>query len=399
MSKTIFLSDIHIGSNAPTNWFQIDVHKVALQNTLKYIESIAEEIEDVVVLGDWFDFWIYGAEKDTPSLENIMDANRELFISPPGQGSFAGVMDRIKGCLRYINGNHDMTLSLSQINEWFEKQHTDFTVYPGVGDDLNLKPQDNLFYKSKNGKIYGEHGHLYDLMNKPFTEEENIYAPLPVGYYVTRSVAEYVLGELKEQKKQNVAMLPGSGDPGFKDFGLDIKVISTMIEDVFDEQRIPNLAEIVINTLTSFTQSGPLSFKMDWMGGGNLSSFKVPAYFEHMLHSAKIIEALEELTATASLTSFGKNFLNSHKDIRVMVMGHTHKFEMLYPKHKDDQVYINCGFNCADKPDMLSGKQNLTFVEITEEPGSSITIQGKILDYEAMSVRDWQEPSIINWNS
>ncbi|MFY7803682.1 MAG: hypothetical protein ACOVQ7_09660 [Limnoraphis robusta] len=78
----VVLSDIHIGTNGPTSWYQKDYHEPYLKAIFDEIingKSWAEEISELVLLGDIVDLWTYPAEDIPPSFDEIMRANPAIF--------------------------------------------------------------------------------------------------------------------------------------------------------------------------------------------------------------------------------------------------------------------------------------------------------------------------------
>jgi UDP-2,3-diacylglucosamine pyrophosphatase LpxH len=81
MSKNqiIALSDIHIGTNAPTVWYQKDIHEPYLVTVLDWIIQNASSIRELILLGDVVDFWTYPPDEEPPSFDAIIAANPKLF--------------------------------------------------------------------------------------------------------------------------------------------------------------------------------------------------------------------------------------------------------------------------------------------------------------------------------
>jgi len=56
---TYFVSDVHLGPNYSSNWYQTIVHGDYFKAVLRYIQDKKKKVGDVVILGDWFDFQVY----------------------------------------------------------------------------------------------------------------------------------------------------------------------------------------------------------------------------------------------------------------------------------------------------------------------------------------------------
>src|SRR5690348_3955840 len=84
MAKTYVLSDVHIGNDTPTCWYQKSYHEpyliAVLDEILKNKDKTDEnKIDEVLLLGDLFDFWTYAPEDAPPSIEEILKANPNIF--------------------------------------------------------------------------------------------------------------------------------------------------------------------------------------------------------------------------------------------------------------------------------------------------------------------------------
>ena len=58
-SLAVVISDVHIGTNAATNWYQRTVHEPYLVAALDWVVANAASIRELVLLGDLVDFWTY----------------------------------------------------------------------------------------------------------------------------------------------------------------------------------------------------------------------------------------------------------------------------------------------------------------------------------------------------
>lgn len=396
VNKTIFISDIHIGINTSTNWYQKEVHAKALKGCLSYILNHAQEICDVVILGDWFDQWTYSSSAVPPAVSQILESNQDLFSRrKDGSGDFVSIMETINGNLRFVNGNHDMLVELKDINSWIS-HHTDRKVFPGIGEDTAKAPGDNTYYQSDNAKIYAEHGHLFDIFNKPANFSQNHYAPLPVGHFITRTVGDYVLKQLNDTHP-NSAYLKDSGDPGYQNVGCDLKVIIKTLKDLVLRGIEPNIAEIVLDLVLSFNETAKLDYNMQWYRGGCPSSDAIDQFYPGLFSLKDFYEDFQETEVSfKGLDHFAKQIFNKNSQTRVVVMGHTHDYQLVWSGRQSDPVYMNSGFYCASLPDMNQKTKMLTFVEVIETDNTSITVNEKITDYKTGTVTTGQSATITS---
>ena len=398
VKRTIFISDVHMGVDADTNWWQNSVHKKALKGVLKYAQDHATEMADFVVLGDWFDQWTYSPDNNPALVQDILDKHVDLFTpAPDGSGDFITLMRTIGGKLRYVNGNHDMIAPLADMNAWLQNHNYNVRIFPGSGDDLQKPPQQNTLYTAYDNKIHAEHGHLYDLFNKPFDNSPNPYAPLPIGHFITRTVGEYVLEQLQKTGKQNSAELPGSGDPNYTNFGLDLAVIIRTVKELIERGESPKIAEIALDAVLAFAKKKKLYYNMDWYKGGRPSSNEVDDYYPGLISIENLVEDLEEMAVNfTGLKHFAEQIMKNQPETRVVVMGHTHRYLLDWSGKTSGQVYINSGFNCAAEPDMLDKKRIITCVEIIADEGQTFTVNEKIIDFETGKLNQG-DSAIISW--
>ena len=69
------LSDMHIGNNASTCWYQRSAHEPYTVAALEWIVRNADMFQEVVLLGDLVDMWTYPPAIHPPSMAEIIAAN------------------------------------------------------------------------------------------------------------------------------------------------------------------------------------------------------------------------------------------------------------------------------------------------------------------------------------
>jgi len=175
-TKRIFISDIHMnGSDSfnpsnheycPYGWFIKNQYKLkALLTQLSNDSSVNE----VVILGDLFDGWIYPADFDATTGTGTHD---KIFENVVSAYENEDVIDGFKalasaGRLTYVRGNHDMFLSDKILEE----------AIPGI----NIC-ESGIFEEDG---IVAEHGNRYSLYNAPNDFDHDGHA-LPMGYFTSR---------------------------------------------------------------------------------------------------------------------------------------------------------------------------------------------------------------------
>ena len=348
--KNIFISDLHMGVNYKTNIYQQSFHEKYLKAILKYVQDNAASIQDVVILGDWLDFWMYPTHYKQVDVMDVVNANKGVFM-PGVDGDFVTCMDSIQGDLVYVSGNHDMTLDIKTLQKHFSSQSKKGKTLVNKGN----------FYLT--GNIRAEHGHACTYFNAPDNHKDNKYAPLPIGFYMTR------LGAVSCEKQltaSDCSQVQGNSYP---------TVAQMLKKDMLPyAQFLAN--PVAVTSIVGFVQFKPseviLSEEAHYAGVGNTEivmgndkSIKVNDASQ-MLAYLKIQKPsdIEGIVADSNedLHCYAKTLFT--KDVTTVIMGHTHvPCIMVHPTSKLNNIYANSGFLAPDQPSMKAGKSKMTFVE------------------------------------
>jgi len=209
-TKRIFISDIHMGDERsqagpnPYGWFRKNIPHLA--NFLNE-QLNAQEVAEVVILGDLFDEWVIPTEQDpltsfqdicnNPSNSPVIDDLRQLAA---------------RGILTYVPGNHDMTLSTT--NPAGNQQFMENT-FPGIH-----YLADGVY---RRGRLVAEHGHRYCLFNAadPWTNPPLL---LPLGYFISRLVAHKFMTTGTDEDPVNI----------LRKFIIQLKDSLNFIKDVYE---------------------------------------------------------------------------------------------------------------------------------------------------------------------
>jgi UDP-2,3-diacylglucosamine pyrophosphatase LpxH len=414
LRKLVFLSDIHIGTNQPVNWYQKEVHEPYLRAVFNYIIDNAADIEELIVLGDMFDFWTYLPGDTPPEFQSILKANGTLFVNERyGQyGLFEEVLSALKGQVSFLHGNHDMTVKQTDL----DLMKSDRGMVMGLIDAPTYKPKAGL------GQVVCTHGHLFSVFCAP--DPATRYAPLPIGHFVTRLAALWDHNQLQDRSKypagSTVADMPNTGTPvgwGFTDADV-VRFLDwlatpkgTFAELVFDIIIGDNIAKqkamqfrMPDGTTPNAYDLGHTTYKStydEWVKRADSDSDFYgpvkPGYY-----------ALKDVDLDDSLVHFADGLGQSSK---VVVMGHTHvpedeSEESGWIWDRGKYLYVNCGFNCPSIPDMFpkdKGKKpkHPTFIELeiddatkvctalvryVEKAGDSYRVAGKPLEQKQIKL-------------
>jgi predicted phosphodiesterase len=383
--KTIFLSDIHMGVDAPTNTYQTSKHQPMLKAILRYIEENGDSIQDVVILGDWFDLWLYTtksvpkadlpAEGDRsnflPTVEQIIKANKGVFVEGT-TGDFISCLKAIKGKIRYINGNHDMNVTGDEVNKCLKELNI------GLKEEIAWESclTDDVGYNSPNRKIYAEHGHWYSLLCSPkykrkvtLKDSDIDVTPLPLGYFVTRAEAD-----LKSPESLTVKAIKNKMDTTFKN--QTCKFSKAVLDIIASGDNNESPVKKDINNLCF---NMPNSERIPAMDVASFFPFpEDTVYNEDFL----FVDLKNNLDGSA------KSLFNNEdkKDLKLVLFGHTHDARVIQdfstlqnlsdsPEYlscrasQDLQTistaYVNTGFLCIPNFSVTGkGLPTVTFVEV-----------------------------------
>jgi len=192
--RTVVISDIHIGTNAKTCWYQKSVHEPYLATVFDYIVAHAQGVDDpvtsLVILGDLFDFWTYPPDQRPPTIDDIVAANERILGR---DGKLSEAVHALRGNVVYLRGNHDIGMT-----------QPDLDRLP-LGD-YELRLVDDVIVHESG--IVLTHGHLFTMFNAP---DDRYPGDVPVGHFVTRAIAHMLENTLSGG--QTAADLPNQGSP------------------------------------------------------------------------------------------------------------------------------------------------------------------------------------------
>lgn len=371
--RLVYLSDVHIGANAPVNWYQQSVHEPYLAAVLNYIRDTASEIDELIVLGDLFDLWTYLPSHKPATLRDVVLANPKIFGGPGQVGLLQQVLGLLKVPVTFMNGNHDMTVTQAELD----------TIQGHDGS--TMQREDAMAYTPPGGggHVVCTHGHIFSVFCAPFSE--GLLGTLPIGYFVTRLAAQWDQKQIDENphKYRTVADMPNTGTPTGWSFseknvdrildglwhgqeGLAELLFDVIIGDSADKQRQQTFI-MPDNTAPNAYDLARTTYKDsydDWVAWAD----RYPGIFGDPTLDPPGPVALGEVDFDDSLLHFAKILGESYK---VVVMGHTHAPEdeidtprYIHPFEKS--LYVDCGFNCPSKPDMFrpGNPKHPTFVEL-----------------------------------
>ncbi|MCK9580814.1 MAG: metallophosphoesterase [Methanoregula sp.] len=340
--KAVILSDIHIGDNSATCWYQKKYHEPYLMKALDYIEQNAASINEVILLGDVFDFWTYPCGSKPPAFSDIVNANPNV-LGPNGR--LKQIADKVP--VTYINGNHDMNVSRDDIAKLGKIRYNDGLRYI----------KDTPF-----GRVLFTHGSEYTIFNAQDTTTS--LNPLPVGHFVTRAISEYLV-KSKLTPGQTAADLTDNGVPGFPD--LWDKILYALMHG----QSVAQILLDIFSSLPGVSKDTPVKL----LNGRTVTFAEAEQIYDNLG-----TQWIQKYGSMATIKSANADFngsyiawwaqrdaIQSGINADVAILGHTHT-----PKGglKEAMIrYINCGYMCSPLPGGTL-QYPITFGEMDLETGN-----------------------------
>lgn len=338
----VVISDVHIGTGAPTVWYQPAVHDPYLTVILDWVINNAESVTELVLLGDIFDFWTYPPDVKPPSLRDIIAANPTIL----GRGGLLNqVVTALDGSVTLILGNHDGTLSDTELAD----------LQSEIGP-VKLGQSVHTLVGSTGRRTAFAHGHTWTMFNAP--DPKSPWGTLPVGHFVTRAFA-YQMSKLLKPG-QTVADLPNQGAPN----GVDLSTFLKTLTPPFSDSIVGLLLDYV-------SQASGLDPDMPiHMPDGSFSSINQAKVVYADLFSTWAAQQGGAWAATraAAADQWGEHLawfaqrLALQTDSDLVVFGHTHTpISGLSPSPIN---YVNSGFECPATPDMPAKEPTFVVIDL-----------------------------------
>ena len=357
----VVLSDIHIGDNSPTCWYQKSVHEQALSTALSWVAAQKNVVKEVLFLGDMFDMWTYPPSVRPPSMSKIIAANPDL-LGP--HGPLAGLVKALPGQVRLMLGNHDITLKQADIDTLNGSLGGNVTR----GERIIFDPRQWRALWGTKARTVFSHGHHWCMFNAP--DATSRWGTLPIGHFVTRAIAYNVAKRLSGTPGKTAAHLPGHGNPS----GINVSAIVAALNSRDDLARF--LLTYICRTL-GMPPTEPII-----MPDGSTSSCAAAMQIYSGLFTrwVKMENGHTQNAARAAKADWGGDdlawfaqrlALQTGSDL--VVMGHTHK--PVSGLEVAPANYVNSGFECVPAPD-TQDHFTLTVVDLETAVGKLFTVTG-----------------------
>ena len=358
----VILSDVHIGNDAPTCWYQTSVHEPYLVAALNWIVQNAGMFQEVILLGDLVDTWTYPPSVQPPSMADIIAANPNV-LGP--DGALARVVKAVPK-VTFLLGNHDGTLTPADIT----------ALQDSVGP-VELVDPVRVLTGTSGARTAFSHGHLWTMFNAP-DDRAPWGDSLPVGHFVTRAFSYMMANRL--QPGQTVADLSNMGYPN----GFDIwQFLSSL-----GPNMSPDIAALLLDYVSTVAQM-PESLPVVLPNGATTTVTEAKQIYANLFTRwVQMENGSIQNAARAALADGSGNYLAwfaqrlaIQESADLVVMGHTHTpigGLTIAPVN-----YLNSGFECATVPD--NPPHLFTFTVVDLEAASAAIMMVNHGDY-AISV-------------
>ena len=356
-SQIVVLSDIHIGDNTNTVWYQKSIHEPYLLGILDWIVANAANIRELVMAGDVVDFWTYPFGTRPPTFATIAAQNPNIF-GPRGLGR---VLDALDGKVTYLPGNHDMAITAADVSS---------ITSPG-GHHVTLVDGPYLPLGADDHRIVITHGHDYTIFNAP--DPASKWSPLPLGHFVTRMIATQTGKSLAPGK--TVADVGGQGNPNSIDLLPIVTPVvaalvgglpgSTVVEAI---KLFYDLPTALLNQIQVFSQTSdtdPISLA----NGQSTTLAEVKTVYANLVKRWSQ-ENDPQFAAKSTLADASGRYMGWFAQrlafqvgAKLVVMGHTHT--PISDLSGSMVHYVNSGFECPAGPDMPSQSVSFSVIDVT----------------------------------
>ena len=309
-NKRVFVSDIHMNAGKgfqteknkyPYEWLSPD-EADRFADFLNFLNG-QEDVQEIILLGDLLDDWVYPVDMVPPSLETILKAPVNKKIVQALKKMCANQNKKVL----YLPGNHDMGVTKDLIEKLFPNM-----IFGGTA-------LYNSVYRSS--RLRAEHGSAYAMFNAP----DAINSPgtrLPLGYFISRVVAT---------KSRDT----GSTDRHYWTYADDLletlgpqRLAASVFEAVLEEACLEKNAKILMPKRNGKAASITADQWQETYGAG--------VAFKAMMAEIGFLGNLADRLCKKS-------------DTNVVIFGHSHDWKLDKDKwFVADRIYANCGTWCDD---------------------------------------------------
>jgi ABC-type sugar transport system substrate-binding protein/UDP-2,3-diacylglucosamine pyrophosphatase LpxH len=195
------LSDIHMGTAAPTVWYRKEIHETHLIAIFDQIIAYANLIREVILLGDIFEFWSYPPGDIPPTIDDIIATHPNILGS---KGKVIQMLSALQGRVVFVPGEHDSMVTSGDLHKLRSPEGYTIKYIP------------NAYVPEYDNEIVFIHGHEYTLLNTPYYGINS--ASLSIGYFMNRAMSYKIANILGNKTEETIADLEGFGAYNLEDY-------------------------------------------------------------------------------------------------------------------------------------------------------------------------------------
>jgi UDP-2,3-diacylglucosamine pyrophosphatase LpxH len=341
--RVVVVSDIHMGTNGKTCWYQKALHEPYLKALFDYViahaASVDAPVTKLVILGDLFDFWTYPPDQRPPTIDDIIAANPAILGA---KGKLNQAVHALGGNVVYLRGNHDIGMTQGDLDRLpLGEYHI-----PLIAEDMVVEQ----------GLVL-THGHLFTMFNAP---DPRYPGEVPVGHFVTRAIGHLLENTLAPT--QTAADLQNMGSP----YGFDLGAFIPAISAPAPGPSITNLLLDYVAARCGLSESAPIR-----MADGSTTTLravrkKYDGLWDVWVNRFGGGEVGETIAGKAAKADYDGDYLAWFAQKTAWdhsghgaVTGHTHTPRVGIANSTCS--YLNCGFECPSSPDIDAGNAAFNF--------------------------------------
>lgn len=261
-------------------------------------------------------------------------------------------MKALPGAVTLMLGNHDAGLVQSDIDG----------LCDSVGKLRFVADEHHVVEGRSGARTVFAHGHFSTMFNAP--GETPQWNALPIGHFVTRAFAHQMSNELKSG--ETVADRKEMGAPN----GLDL----TKLVGLWKEGKAPtNVAEALLDYVTEVAGLKD-DVKIKLADGSETTIIQAKAAYKDLFKRWTLREGSEYNAWRAAMAdqwgaylAWSAQRLAIRQNASLVVLGHTHTAVgglIVSPVN-----YLNSGFECPSKPDLLKKPFSFAYVDLESASG------------------------------
>ena len=308
----LFLSDTHIGTGRGLDTEPYPWEWLTQKDYNRFISFLSgspnfRKVDEVILLGDIFDGWIYPHDEKPPTFEEVVKSDHAAGL--------VSWLQYISRCIptTYVPGNHDSGMTPELLSVVIPKA-TFATMYDW-------------------DKLHAEHGHSFDLFNASDPLRPN---NLPLGYFISRVVA-------------TLDRKTGSISPGI------VEEIKKLAKVIVDKETLPQGVFDAICDKARVGRDEIIVMPEDLWGGINTTVGKIREIYKQLVHEWRTRKG--EVSAALAIAAACNDFSLVAEDmfakdkIKTVVLGHTHiSKKPCWFDWISGRRYVNTGCWCSNIP-------------------------------------------------